>query len=793
MRTRERVELLAPAGSMQSFFAALEYGADAVFCGLKHFSARAKAKNFTLEELAQLVGYAHRLDKKIYVALNTLIKEGELPELITVLGELERLEIDGLILQDMGLYQLARFHFPGIPLHGSTQMVVHNLAGVQVLERLGFERVVLARELSLTEIRYIAENTSLEIEHFIHGALCYSLSGHCLFSSYIDGRSGNRGRCIQPCRRRYQYGKESGFYFSTSDFSALQLIPDLVQAGVVSLKIEGRMKSPEYVAAVVGAYRTVLDAGRGMEQDAMVRAKEQLQSAMGRKSSPGFLDGSGGVGIVLPQRKGGIGEIIGKVERVRGGTIHFRTSAGVHVGDRLRIQPGDDRAGQGFTVRTLFIGARAVKRGEKGKTLTIPLPLKARVQIGDLVFKLATGKSFTLSEEACRRRLKGAPVPCKGLLLAIECIQDPPCISLHAQVAGLEMVRLYEVEMIVATHSPLSEKTLHKVFSHTGYPDLGLAGLTVGDLPEVVIKPSRLKAIRRDFYAELAGEVQQVQREGAAERETKALGTLDPPPALDGGPKEERLFIVSDSLADVSQLGEACDLQFIFPLDSSFVDAVARLAIKDSVRRRIFWDLPSLLFDQEHAPLETLLVEVLESGYTAFRLNNIGHFGLFGSHQGLDLVAGPWLYFLNSQAGVAMKGLGCKRYSLSLEDDRDNMKALLGTSPKEDLLVTVYAPLDLFTSRIDGPLPEKDCRVHNDQGEQFSLHRHGAITVTQAARPFSILASITELRKMGSCNFVIDLRGIGIGSAAGQDILAAFYGEKPLSGTMALNYLRGLA
>ncbi|MCK5071059.1 MAG: U32 family peptidase, partial [Desulfocapsa sp.] len=186
--TIPKVELLAPAGSVQSFFAAIESGADAVFCGLKVFSARAKAKNFTMEELSQLVGYAHRLNKKLYVALNTLVKENELPELITVLQELEYLSVDGLIIQDLGLYHLLHTYFPKVPIHASTQMVIHNLAGALFLEKLGFERVVLARELSLTEISHISMNSTIEIEHFIHGALCYSMSGHCLFSSYIDGR-----------------------------------------------------------------------------------------------------------------------------------------------------------------------------------------------------------------------------------------------------------------------------------------------------------------------------------------------------------------------------------------------------------------------------------------------------------------------------------------------------------------------------------------------------------------------------------------------------------------------------
>ncbi|MDP2104864.1 MAG: peptidase U32 family protein, partial [Desulfobulbaceae bacterium] len=254
------LELLAPAGSVESFFAAIEAGADAVYCGLKDFSARAKAKNFTIDEMERLAAYAHQEGKQLYVALNTLIKETELPKLIDTLTALAAIPVDALIIQDLGLWRLARTFFPELPLHASTQLTIHNAAGVKMLERMGFSRAVLARELSLTEISAIRGQTSMELEHFVHGALCYSISGHCLFSSYTSGNSGNRGRCGQPCRRRYSAQGKTGFYFSTSDLSAIALAPKLATAGVMSFKIEGRMKNAEYVSTVVTAYRKVLDA-----------------------------------------------------------------------------------------------------------------------------------------------------------------------------------------------------------------------------------------------------------------------------------------------------------------------------------------------------------------------------------------------------------------------------------------------------------------------------------------------------------------------------------------------------
>ncbi|HEX9716075.1 MAG TPA: peptidase U32 family protein, partial [Desulfurivibrionaceae bacterium] len=196
-KTSKKTELLAPVGSLESFFAALENGADAVYCGLKDFSARAKAKNFTVPEVEKMTVHAHRQHRRLYIALNTLIKEKELPQLVGILADLAGIGIDGLIIQDLGVWRLAKNHFPQLPLHASTQLAVHNAAGVRMLEQMGFTRAVLARELSLTEIGAIRQQSTIELEHFVHGALCFSVSGQCLFSSAVSSMSGNRGRCAQ--------------------------------------------------------------------------------------------------------------------------------------------------------------------------------------------------------------------------------------------------------------------------------------------------------------------------------------------------------------------------------------------------------------------------------------------------------------------------------------------------------------------------------------------------------------------------------------------------------------------
>lgn len=401
-----KTELLAPAGSIEAFFAALDHGADAFYCGLRNFSARARARNFTMDEIERLINCAHRQGKRLYIALNTLIKEAELPRLVEILADLAAIRVDGLILQDLGVWRLARSHFPRLPLHASTQMSVHNPAGVRMLERMGFCRAVLARELSLAEIAGIRAQTTIELEHFVHGALCFSISGQCLFSSALTGNSGNRGRCAQPCRRRLYNRGRPGYHLSTSDLCALELLPQLIQAGVTSFKIEGRMKSAEYVARVVTAYRLLLDARPDQRKNALEQAAEHLELSYGRQSTRGFLSGFVPTGIADSSQHGTLGRHLGEVVSLRDNLIGFSTRERLHVGDRIRVQPRNDQAGVGTTVRELYVDHKKHKVALSGDFVQVGIREKAGgIRVGDAVFKVGGRPLFTLGQMACEQRL----------------------------------------------------------------------------------------------------------------------------------------------------------------------------------------------------------------------------------------------------------------------------------------------------------------------------------------------------------------------------------------------------
>ena len=263
----KKVELLAPAGSYESFLGAVHAGADAVYLGGEKFSARAYANNFSTEELCRAIRYAHLSGRKVYLTLNTLVKESEFSGMKAYLTPFYEEGLDGIIIQDMGVFSYVREHFPLLPLHISTQAMITGTEGAAFFKSQGAVRIVPARELSLEEIKTIKRETKLELETFIHGAMCYCYSGQCLFSSIAGGRSGNRGRCAQPCRLPYRMRVEGKQYFtkesyplSLKDLCTVEYIPALIRAGIDSFKIEGRMKKPEYAAGVTSIYRKYIDA-----------------------------------------------------------------------------------------------------------------------------------------------------------------------------------------------------------------------------------------------------------------------------------------------------------------------------------------------------------------------------------------------------------------------------------------------------------------------------------------------------------------------------------------------------
>lgn len=387
-REKSPMELLAPAGTLEAFSAAVAAGADAVYIGAPALNARALAKQFSLAELAAMIDQAHGRGVKVYAAMNSLMKETEIAEAVKLLAALDELAVDAVILQDLGVYGLARQYFPKLRLHASTLMGAHNSMAVHQFAAMGFQRVVLAREVTLEEIRQFRRASPVELEVFVQGAMCFSYSGLCLFSSYLGGKSGLRGRCVQPCRRRYAWQgakKESGGYlFSMNDLSALRLLPALQAAGVGSLKIEGRMRSAQYVAQVVAAYRLALD--HGADESSLAEAETMLGQAMGRKATIGYFRTPQPAEIITPQHSGNIGIFLGKIERVKGGRAVLQLRETVRSADRLRLHGEGSGERQGFTLKDLRVQGKPVSEAAAGTR--VELAISGTAQPGDSLYKV---------------------------------------------------------------------------------------------------------------------------------------------------------------------------------------------------------------------------------------------------------------------------------------------------------------------------------------------------------------------------------------------------------------------
>ena len=323
------VELLAPAGNIESLDAAIGEGADAVYLGLKSFNARLRTTNFAWNQFEASVESVHRQGKKIYVTVNTVCEERETERLYRFLNYLNDVQPDGLIVQDYAVIRMAQEFFPNLKLHASTQMNVESSNAVRLLQKEGFTRLVLARELGLEEIKKIKIETGAELEVFVHGALCVSESGLCLFSSFLGGKSANRGMCTQACRRFYTAevpgGTKQGYYFSPCDLQLIDQIPNLIQAGVDSFKIEGRMKSAEYVGNVVAAYRYVIDHWQEDKKGVVAAGKRMLSADFARSKTTywyGFnsnKDAQEQVSskILNPNQAGGTGIYLGKISATK--------------------------------------------------------------------------------------------------------------------------------------------------------------------------------------------------------------------------------------------------------------------------------------------------------------------------------------------------------------------------------------------------------------------------------------------------------------------------------------------
>lgn len=718
-------ELLAPAGSLEAGYAALHYGADAVYLGLTKFSARAGAENFTPEELDEFTAYAHTLGRKVFVALNTVLTEAEARELPEIFAVLRRTRVDALIVQDLGVFYLAKKMLPGVELHASTQMAVHNAEGAKFLQRLGFKRVVLARELSLREIQAVAEAApDLDLEVFVHGALCYSYSGQCLFSALEYGKSANRGRCVYPCRAEFAVEEEDDNGQAREDWRGLAGGCDEGRAGqrglaggcgglrshlfsmkdlaleeavlkipALSLKIEGRKKSPLYVAAVTNYYRHLLD---GRKKD--LKEAEDIRQIFSRPWCRFHFNGKD-KNVVDAHFVGHRGLLIGKVERAGRNRLGFKTSHAVARYDGVQIDAAGDEKPFGFGARALFVNGKPAIEAVAGQYVELELPEEhPYLAVGAPVYLASS--SAVKGKYAYQKPKPGAYRNRAELAVRVEigtnevravCCGADGCAGTNAErFAGVAAVM--RGDFPPAKDAAKVEAAVREAFAKTGGTAFTVAALDIVNPEARFVPVSVLNELRRGLLEKAAkmakmaeaeavvqmAESRQAVKTGGAEAvneceniEFDAGGNCLAACATERQVKKLRLFRIGLETAEADW--QACDMA-----ETWFV-------------------LPQIC--RNTGRLAAVLQRLYEAGARKFVAENYYAFEMLRPYEGVQIGAGSFIYVMNHYATAALRDIGAAWATLALESPAENMaetaaKALVPT------VQAVFAYPPLFTSAV---------------------------------------------------------------------------------------------
>lgn len=700
------VELLAPAGSREALVAAVENGANAIYLAGNAFGARAYASNFDREALREAIHFAHLRKVAIHVTVNTIVADEEMGPLRDYLRFLYEAGADAVLVQDLGVARVAHETVPDLPLHASTQMSVSSLEGVRALAELGFTRVVLARELSLKEIRHICAYAPVEIETFMHGALCVCYSGQCLMSSMIGGRSGNRGRCAQPCRLPYTLVNEKGqdvlgdkagsYLLSPRDLSTIDVIPDLIEAGVSSLKIEGRMKRPEYVATVVRTYREAIDtyyAGKGYV--VTQEERDDLAQIFNRDFTTAYLEGRPGKAMMSDRRPNNRGLLIGRVTaydwdaRIVTVKLSGRLGLGdqvdfwVKVGGRVTATISSLRDAEG----------REVEEGQAGDTVSFAIP--SAVRDHDRVFKVYDAR---LMERAKETYASGAPVRRIPVAIAVRAAIGEPLTVTLCDAEGHRGEGRTDFIGESARKRPLSEEIIRKQVSRLGTSVYEMKSLHCDIAGEVMVPMSEINEARRKAVEALDA-LRLKEIEAREHRpEPKFTDRIARPT-----PKKADFLVAVDTLGKAEAAlsagadgilfgGESYEHRVIAPEEYERAWQMAREA-----GARIDFNTPRIVHDGQQKHVERLLAAFAAFPPDAVHVHNIAMLALVRRLTDFAIHADYSLISYNKQTLAFLKDYGVAGATLSPELTAKEIRQLAKESPLP-LTCIVHGRLELMVS-----------------------------------------------------------------------------------------------
>lgn len=681
------MENLAPAGNWDALRSAVAAGADAVYLGYAAYSARAGAGNFDEQQLRDAVRFAHLHHVRVHVTVNTLIKDGEMAGVVDVLRLLSEIRVDAVLVQDLGVLRMARRCFPDLPIHASTQMAIHNATGVRFCRQQGMTRAVLARECSAAEIA-LAAKEGIEIEVFGHGAQCVAVSGECLFSSVVGGRSGNRGRCAQPCRLLYTYRGKTAAWLSPRDVCMRDDLPELNKAGVASIKLEGRLKRPEYVATIANSYRNAIDA---MDNGHFRKADEAEMTGLRQIFSRGgfmrgYAMGAEDAGVIDPVRVSHGGVKIGRVEFAAGNMARVRLERSLDDGDGLQI-----RTAQG-DAELIYAGHDT----EAGQIAVVRLRLDIRTKADDEVYRLTSEKQLQWA-----RSLAIPAIPADMALIAYP--GKPLALTM---TGGESSVTVTGDTVAPAQSRAMSEEDARRSLGKLSDTPFSLRGLTV-QTAGAFVPVSALNQLRREACQQLAeARIAAFTRKAGREETADDLIYPDTPDA------PSMAIVRTREQADAMQ--GAADLLVWYPED--FRADALESGLRD-MPDGVWLQLPTVC---EEKTLD-LLYDFVQRN--AGKLGGIvlGSVGQLGRTWNVPMGAGSGIPVMNRRAVQFLLEQGCRFVTASSELSGAELRTLMQNHPpvvvpaygREQLMLLHHCPARTYLGLTKGHAACRMCDQHS--------------------------------------------------------------------------------
>lgn len=681
-----KVEILAPVGSKESLVAAIKGGANAVYLGGKSFGARATAQNFSNEEIIDAIKYAHLHDVKVYVTVNILIFSDEMNDALAYVKFLYENYVDGIIVQDIGLLYLASVMFPNLKLVASTQMNVHNIWQAKLLKEIGVERIVVAREITYEQIKKIKNEVDIEIETFGHGALCVSFSGNCLMSSFIGGRSGNRGKCAQPCRLPYELSGEQGFksetkyWMSPRDLMTIIEMDKIYDSQVDSLKIEGRLKSKEYVYASSNIYQSkIKDYEENYRVSLSKEEEETLSVLFSRGWTPGYINNTKSYDLINEHRPNHQGIEIGKVVSYNYGKVKIELSNTLTINDGIRIVDNDDEVG--FIVTRIYQNSNLVNKANSMDI--VELDLNKPIGNGAKVLKTFDYERVSVINEKIEAPLKNRPVRMNFIAF----INDYPSLTMIDEKSGYDVTVIGNELGEVARSGGLTEERVIEQLSKTGETPFYLSGSQITLDTNLYLRIGAINYLRSEAINKLMNLI----NKGEKKVEFKEMPSFS--------------FIGCDDSININVKVHTIDqLKVAIEEGITTIYYDDLLTLHDALK---FKDKANIIPVLNRVNYE-LNEDLSESSYL---VNEIG--SLYKYEKAKYLIGDTYLNVVNEYSLAFLYQLGLKRITLSLEISGERIKNLISnfnqfTNSKANVEMIVYGRADLMYT--------KNCPITNATG-----------------------------------------------------------------------------